>query len=610
MAAPANDNFADAAVVAIPTDGATFTSSAVLNSEATLESGEPAPTSFTSGRSVWWKYTPQASGTADFDTILTGGDTEMAIYTGESLAGLTKIAYNSDGGSGFSSVISGLSVTSGTTYYVQVNAYNSVTLSYVLRVTGPRAATTTFTTITGEATAAGGSATMAGLATMATLAASASAAGGVGALTATTPDATFATIVGQAVAAGGVGALLANADATFATVAGPATASGGASSMRASVPEPAALTWRETLASDDFLADVNAPVRTGLGWRVDMVNQSGDPVVAMPADSVSVRMQGDSPEMFEATFTITDRTWVPVNPASHLAPTSGLRARIWWLLGDWEALICTVHLAKPRIRDDGTTVQITATGRDPVSVVRRAGYNGQLISVGGKTVTAAIERMLEVAAPTIPRRIAESSVTLPGVMELGEEDFWDDLTEIAALAGFEPRTERDGTLTIDEPPAPERISASFQEGIDCVMLPPITRDIDTDTHNRFTVVASSVEVETPISYTAECTDQGSPYWVGRYGPFTKRIDSDKVASLTAATNLAWAEYRKGLNPTEEVTISAPQRPDLDYLDRCQVGREAAGVGGEYRVLGWRMNLRDSTQEPEPMQIDFVVRETL
>ena len=368
--------------------------------------------------------------------------------------------------------------------------------------------------------------------------------------------------------------------------------------------------WRETLADPDFLDAVNAPVREGVGWRVEMVNQSGGWVVDMPADQVAVSMQGDAAERFSATFTLSDRDWVPTGPRSWLAPTSGLRARIWWQLGDWEVLLCTLHLARPRIKDDGTSVTITVTGRDPVSVIRRGGYQSQLLSVGGRTVTAALDRMLNLAAPTIPHRIGESGVTLPGVMELGEEDFWGDLWEIAALAGFEPRTERDGTVTVDEPSAPERISASFQEGPHCVMLPGLSRDIDTDTFNRVTVVASSVEVETPISATVECEDRTSPFWVGRYGPFTKRVDSDKVSSVTAARNLAAAEYRRGLHPTEEVTVVCPQRPDLDYRDRCQVGREQAGVGGEYRVLGWSMTLRDRTQPPEPMSIDFMVREDL
>jgi hypothetical protein len=120
------DSFASATEVVITSGGGTYTSDATDNGSLSMETGEPQPTTYTSAKTAWWKYTPSSSGTASFNTTGTttgpGGstDTEMAVYTGSVLTSLTKVGANSDSGVGNTSVISGLSVTAGTTYYVQV----------------------------------------------------------------------------------------------------------------------------------------------------------------------------------------------------------------------------------------------------------------------------------------------------------------------------------------------------------------------------------------------------------------------------------------------------------------------------------------------------------
>jgi hypothetical protein len=80
----------------------------------------------------------------------------------------------------------------------------------------------TFTSLAGDATAAGGDTTFTGDATFTTTVGDAPAAGGSSTLTG---DATFTTTVGDAPAAGGSSTL--TGDATFTTVAGDATAAGG-----------------------------------------------------------------------------------------------------------------------------------------------------------------------------------------------------------------------------------------------------------------------------------------------------------------------------------------------------------------------------------------------
>ena len=138
-----NDLFANAVVVEF--SGSEFISPATDNSVASVgyEPGEVQPATYNAGRTMWWKYIPGSDGTANFDTQLTAQDTELAVYTGSTLASLTKVGSDSDSGAGSSSVINGIPVTAGTTYYIQVGSYNNNVMSYILRVTGPSTTVTT-----------------------------------------------------------------------------------------------------------------------------------------------------------------------------------------------------------------------------------------------------------------------------------------------------------------------------------------------------------------------------------------------------------------------------------------------------------------------------------
>jgi PKD repeat protein len=108
VAPPPNDNFSDAAVVsALPfSDG-------VDTSGASIEPSEPGLcTPPTSGKTVWYAYTPDAGRTV----IATVGAPEpygLAVYTGSSLAGLTQAACQY----GFPLSVR---VQAGTTYYFQL----------------------------------------------------------------------------------------------------------------------------------------------------------------------------------------------------------------------------------------------------------------------------------------------------------------------------------------------------------------------------------------------------------------------------------------------------------------------------------------------------------
>src|SRR5207244_8792632 len=83
---PANDNFANASVLS----GVSGSVSADT-SGATREAGEPTVVGNAGGHSVWYGWTAPASGSVSVDTRGSVFDTTLAVYTGSSLSGLSKL---------------------------------------------------------------------------------------------------------------------------------------------------------------------------------------------------------------------------------------------------------------------------------------------------------------------------------------------------------------------------------------------------------------------------------------------------------------------------------------------------------------------------------------
>ena len=88
-AAPANDNFADAAVQSGLPATATGT-----NVDASTEPGEPGHYFFSFGHSVWWSWTAPSDGDVTVDTCGSDFETVLAVYTGTSVGALTRVARN------------------------------------------------------------------------------------------------------------------------------------------------------------------------------------------------------------------------------------------------------------------------------------------------------------------------------------------------------------------------------------------------------------------------------------------------------------------------------------------------------------------------------------
>jgi hypothetical protein len=91
VGAPANDAFNNPTALT-GTQGAVSS----RNHNANKQNGEPMHAGNSGGRSVWFVWTAPASGDAVFDTMGSTLNTLLAVYTGNSLSGLTLVAENDD----------------------------------------------------------------------------------------------------------------------------------------------------------------------------------------------------------------------------------------------------------------------------------------------------------------------------------------------------------------------------------------------------------------------------------------------------------------------------------------------------------------------------------
>ncbi len=75
------------------------------------------------GRTVWYRFTPSTSQHVTFDTLASTFDSQVAVWYGTSLAGLTFVgcADDTDGPDGNGSL--SWTAHKGQTYYVQVGGY-------------------------------------------------------------------------------------------------------------------------------------------------------------------------------------------------------------------------------------------------------------------------------------------------------------------------------------------------------------------------------------------------------------------------------------------------------------------------------------------------------
>lgn len=114
---PANDGFANRAAIA-----GTNVSVTGGNVNATAEVGEPNHAGYAASKSVWWSWTAPVSGLATLDTIGSGFDTVLAVYSGSTVTNLTSVASDDDGGGNRTSRLT-FNAVAGTSYQIAVDGY-------------------------------------------------------------------------------------------------------------------------------------------------------------------------------------------------------------------------------------------------------------------------------------------------------------------------------------------------------------------------------------------------------------------------------------------------------------------------------------------------------
>ena len=121
-----NDSFASAYAIA-GSSGVTNGN----NATASKEAGEPAHGGNVGGKSIWYSWTAPNSNPVIFDTLGSGFDTLLGVYTGGSVGALTPIAGNDDTGTNVQSVVSFTPVT-GMVYRIAVDGFNGSSGSVIL----------------------------------------------------------------------------------------------------------------------------------------------------------------------------------------------------------------------------------------------------------------------------------------------------------------------------------------------------------------------------------------------------------------------------------------------------------------------------------------------
>ncbi len=127
--APANDAFANR----IQLDGSEVRVTGG-NVGASKEPNEPNIAGNPGGASVWWTWTPSASGEYAVSTLGSNFDTVLGVFTGSSVDALTPIAENDDDPAGGVTSYLTFSATAGTAYQIAVDGLNGASGSINLSI--------------------------------------------------------------------------------------------------------------------------------------------------------------------------------------------------------------------------------------------------------------------------------------------------------------------------------------------------------------------------------------------------------------------------------------------------------------------------------------------
>ena len=365
---------------------------------------------------------------------------------------------------------------------------------------------------------------------------------------------------------------------------------------------------------------------------------SAAPASGLPQDNFSVRWTGtlfatagewvftlnsdDGARLYVDDVLVVD-SWVNRGPTTDIArvtldrgqhtvrmeyyeATGGAQAYLSWapavggggIPERWdERLLCTVAIGDSAGTDTGT-ISGTVRCRDVLSTAR-GGWGGPL-DLGGLTVTEALRAIFGRVAPTLRVRIAETTITLPDVYEVGEEDPAATWTKVAAVAGWLVRSARDGVVDGGPREAPGA-PLDWSEGVDCPVSELSWDHAIEHMGNRVTVRSTHPDA-VGVFATVDDTDPSSPTWVGYGVRPLPDIETDVAVTVEACQNIGRLALGKGTQPTEGVEVVVPQRPDLTYRRPVHLARAQAGIGGEYEVSAWDLDLPVTGEPAAPMPV--------
>lgn len=362
--------------------------------------------------------------------------------------------------------------------------------------------------------------------------------------------------------------------------------------------------WRTLLGMPEWAVQMAATDRS-VSCRVEVIDTAGVALGEAVIDAGQVTMTGGGSEMWVASLSGSDPDWLPMDYTDALDARSGNRIRIWWqehipALGGWgEVPVMTGWPHSPDVTDDGQ-MSWQVTVRDSLLEAKRGGYGGATIELGGKTVDAALNALFDTVAPLLDHTFPASTVTLPDVYTLGQNTPDQDWREIAALAGWQVWSDREGTITAG--PLTAATQVDWSEGGGCRLTELRRNTTTTDIINRVVVVSSNSSVSPAITAVAEDSDPASPTYVGDHGPWEQRVESDAVASQEAADNLAATTLADGLRPVVEVSGKCTPRPDLGWGDVIRLQRDRIGIYGPHVLEQYRLSLPKPASGPDLMEV--------
>ena len=371
--------------------------------------------------------------------------------------------------------------------------------------------------------------------------------------------------------------------------------------------------WEELVASRDRL----------LGSRAELVDIQGRPVpitvdgvdtYTLPLKAASVEYHGtQARERWRATMSFTSPWLIPKHHDHPFGGTSNLRIRLWWRIWHettWlEVPVCTVVPLDPSVTKTrlGGAIEGTIEGRDVLSTAR-GGY-GAPLDVSGLTLDDVIRAVFARIAPTLPLRVADTTMTAPAVCILGERDPMDDLRDFAAQAwpGGEIATDREGIIVAGPRPEPMGPVLDWQESDDSPVA-QINWALKTSAMGNQITVRSTHTDAVGVYATVQDDDPSSPTSVEAWGAHPlPTIETDTTDQVDGCRNLALMHLGHGLHPTEDVEAEVPQRGDLVYQRPAQLADADLGLAGLHRISSWSLVLPDGVSPPPRMTVRMMQR---